>query len=179
MTLTATNITEIDTQTSVSPAAFRDGMASLAGAVSIVTTIGKAGKAGFTATAVCSVSDDPATLLVCLNRSASVHQIFMHSTHLAINTLADKQDNLSNLFGGKAAMGERFEQGDWGTLQTGCPVLNTAAVTFDCEIIECKSVATHDVIFCRVLDIKQNLDAGALLYYQRGYYHVTNNTQAK
>ena len=64
----------------ITPEAYREGMSNLAGAVNIVTTNGPAGKAGFTATAVCSVSDNPATLLVCLNRSASVYDVFNQNT---------------------------------------------------------------------------------------------------
>jgi flavin reductase len=45
---------------------YRDAMACLGAAVSIVTTDGAAGRAGFSASAVCSVTDDPPTLLVCL-----------------------------------------------------------------------------------------------------------------
>ena len=52
--------------------AFRNAMACLGAAVNIITTDGPAGRAGFTASAVCSVTDTPPTLLVCLNRSASV-----------------------------------------------------------------------------------------------------------
>lgn len=51
---------------------FRDAMAQVGAAVNIITTDGPAGRAGFTASAVCSVTDEPPTLLVCLNRSASV-----------------------------------------------------------------------------------------------------------
>ena len=53
---------------SVEPTLFREAMARLGAAVHIVTSAGPGGKTGFTATAVCSVSDTPATLLVCLNR---------------------------------------------------------------------------------------------------------------
>lgn len=55
---------------------FRDAMAHVGAAVNIITTDGPAGRAGFTASAVCSVTDAPPTLLVCLNRSASVWPIF-------------------------------------------------------------------------------------------------------
>lgn len=156
----------------ISSHAFRDGMANLPGAVNIVTTQGDAGPAGFTATAVCSVSDNPPTLLVCLNRGASVHQVFKESSHLAINTLGKGQDALSNLFGGKAAMPERFANAQWETLVTGSPVLSDSAVTFDCKIIDKQSVATHDVFFCEVIGIKHNDEKGALLYYQRGYHTI-------
>ena len=52
----------------VDAAQFREAMSRLGAAVHVVTTAGPAGRAGVTATAVVSVSDQPATLLVCLNR---------------------------------------------------------------------------------------------------------------
>ena len=39
----------------------------LSAAVNVVTTDGPAGRHGFTASAVCSVTDNPPTLLVCMN----------------------------------------------------------------------------------------------------------------
>ena len=54
------------------PAVFREAMSRLGAAVHIVTTSGKAGRAGFTATAVASVSDSPPTVLVCLNRKSQI-----------------------------------------------------------------------------------------------------------
>lgn len=38
---------------------FRDAMACVGAAVNIITTDGPAGQAGFTASAVCSVTDSP------------------------------------------------------------------------------------------------------------------------
>src|SRR6202012_1073071 len=50
---------------------FREAMSRLGGAGHVGTTAGPGGKPGFTATAVCSVSDAPPTLLVCLNRKST------------------------------------------------------------------------------------------------------------
>ncbi len=82
-------------------ASFRDAMAHVGAAVNIITTDGPAGRAGFTASAVCSVTDTPPTLLVCLNRSASVWPVFSEHHTLCVNTLAAGQEALSTLFGGK------------------------------------------------------------------------------
>lgn len=43
---------------------FRDAMASLGAAVNIVATNGDAGCCGLTATAVCSVTDTPPTVMI-------------------------------------------------------------------------------------------------------------------
>ena len=102
---------------------FRDAMAQVGAAVNVITTDGPAGRAGFTASAVCSVTDTPPTLLVCLNRSASVWPTFRQHQALCVNTLAAGQESLSNVFGGKTPMAERFAAAEWQTGLTGCPQL--------------------------------------------------------
>lgn len=97
----------------VSQLAFRDAMSGLAAAVNVITTDGPGGRAGFTATAVCSVTDQPPTLLVCINRSASVYDAFIENGRLCVNTLGNGQQDLSNLFGGKSSQQERFACGQW------------------------------------------------------------------
>lgn len=153
---------------------FRAAMAQLAAAVHVITTDGVAGRAGFTASAVCSVSDSPASLLVCLNRSASVFNAFSSNQVLCVNTLASQHQHLSNLFGGKTAMDERFAQAQWTQLHTGAPVLADALLAFDCVISEVVSFATHDVLLCNVQAIHQTKNQdNALIYFNRGYCEPT------
>ena len=104
-------MTADEKQIAVDPATFRQGMSNLGAAVNVITTHGKAGRAGFTASAVCSVTDSPPTLLVCLNRSASVFETFKTNKVLCVNTLAAHQTELSNIFGGKTPISERFLRG--------------------------------------------------------------------
>ena len=92
---------------------FRDAMSCMGAAVNIITTDGPAGRAGFTASAVCSVTDTPPTLLVCLNRGASVWPAFNENRTLCVNTLSAGQEPLSNLFGGKTPMEHRFAAARW------------------------------------------------------------------
>ena len=157
-----------DIFTQVDQQIFRQGMSNLGAAVNVITTQGDAGMAGFTASAVCSVTDTPPTLLVCLNRSASVYETFKKNQVLCVNTLASHQQNLSNLFGGKTPMAERFSQGNWKTLVTQSPVLEDALVSFDCEVVQCLSVGSHDVLFCEVKAMCQS-QGNALMYFNRSY----------
>lgn len=154
---------EIDQQS------FRNGMSNLGAAVNVITTQGIAGQAGFTASAVCSVTDSPPTLLVCLNRSASVFETFKANRVLCVNTLAAHQTTLSNVFGGKTPMSERFAQATWSTLATQAPVLEDALVAFDCEVVQSMSVGSHDVLICEVKAMKQNQGLNALMYFNRAY----------
>ena len=114
LTSTSGNLTDMQQS-------FREAMSKLAAAVNIITTEGPAGRAGFTASAVCSVTDEPPTLLVCLNRNASVYDYFKENMVLCVNTLALEHKDLSGAFGGKVSLEERFDQGSWSTLSTGSP----------------------------------------------------------
>lgn len=151
---------------------FRDAMSCLGAAVNIVTTDGPAGRAGFTASAVCSVTDEPPTLLVCLNRSASVWPIFSRNQALCVNTLAAGHEALSNLFGGKTAMTERFSAARWRHGVTGCPQLEGAIVSFDCRISQVVSVGTHDILFCELVALERNDDTRGLVWFDRGYHQL-------
>jgi len=152
---------------------FRHAMAGLAAAVNVITSDGPGGRAGFTATAVCSVTDDPPTLLVCLNRSASVHAAFSANATLCVNTLAHGQHELSNLFGGKTDMAERFAAAQWHRWVTGAPVLEGAAASFDCRVSKTVSVGTHDILFCEVVALERQGEAAGLVYFDRQYHGVT------
>lgn len=151
---------------------FRNGMSRLGAAVNIITSDGPAGKAGFTASAVCSVTDDPPTLLVCLNRSASVYPMFSKNRALCVNSLRPGHEDLSQLFGGKTPMEERFANGAWATLVSGAPVLQDAAVSFDCQMDSVTDVGTHSIIFCTVIAVSLHNEAQALVYFDRKYRHI-------
>ncbi|MDS7597920.1 NADH-dependent FMN reductase RutF [Agrobacterium tumefaciens] len=148
---------------------YRNAMARLAAAVNIVTTDGEAGRAGFAATAVCSVSDNPPTLLVCLNRNSSAHRAVTTNGVVCVNTLGPQHQALSSLFGGKTPVDERFAAGNWGVLQTGAPVLEDALVSFDCRVRTVHDGGTHDILICDVVDMVVSDREEALLYFNRGY----------
>ena len=77
-----------DPVVAVDPKLFREAMSRYGSAVHVVTTDGPGGKTGFTATAICSVSDDPPTLLVCLNRKSQGSPLLAANRVFCVNTLA-------------------------------------------------------------------------------------------
>jgi flavin reductase len=154
---------------------FRDGMSLLTGAVNVITTDGPAGRAGFTASAVCSVSDDPPTLLVCVNRSAQTHRVLVGNGVLCVNVLAAAQEPLSVLFSSRqASMEDRFEAAPWSTLETGAPVLDGALVSFDGRIAQTHDVGTHTIFYVWLSAIRRadTPEPVALAYFGRRYHHL-------
>ena len=158
----------------VGAAAFRDAMSRLGAAVHVVTTAGPGGKAGFTATAVCSVSDAPPTLLVCLNRRSQGGPILRENKVFCVNTLGADGQALADVFAGRtgAFNAQRFASGSWSILKTGAPVLAESVVAFDCRVIEIRAVASHNVIFGAVVEIRVGPAGPALVYYNRAYKRV-------
>ena len=129
---------------------FRDAMSLLTSAVSVVTTAGMADRHGFTASAVCSVTDTPPTLLVCMNKASRSHAHFVDNKILSVNVLGAQHQHISNVFASKMTSEERFKHGVWTELETGAPVLEDAVVNFDCEIDEIQEVGR--ILFsCAVL----------------------------
>jgi flavin reductase len=154
---------------------FRDAMARLPAAVNIVTTDGAAGLGGFTASAVCSVTDSPPTLLVCMNRSVSSCEAFRANGVLAVNTLCGSHQDLSTVFAGFTGVDgpARFNSGVWRKLHTGAPVLEGAQVAFDGRITDVVEKGTHLVMFVEIEAIRtaEGVEA-ALLYFARDYHLV-------
>lgn len=152
---------------------FKNAMSLLTSAVNVVTTAGMSGRYGFTASAVCSVTDTPPTLLVCMNKSSRSHEHFIENKILTVIVLAAEHEHISNVFASsKYGSDERFSQGNWTTLETGAPVLEEALVSFDCEIDQIQEVGTHSIFICRVAAIQKSEQDQSLVYFNRAYHQV-------
>jgi len=152
---------------------FRNAMAFLGAAVNVVTTDGPAGRGGFTATAVCSVSDTPPTLLVCLNRGSYVYKTLRANRVLCVNTLAGAQKDISALFGGRASVEERFAAARWSQGVSGSPMLDGALINFDCKVADMVEAGSHDVLLCSVLSVGIGPKQGGLVYFDRNYHSLS------
>jgi len=129
---------------------FRAGMRKLTGGVTIITSMDAEGnRCGLTATAVCSLSTEPPSLLACVNRSSSVAAVVESSGVFAVNVLSLDQQPVAEVFAGRAGLvrEERFAAGEWiKGIITGAPVLSQTCVSFECEIAEVKEFGTHLIL---------------------------------
>lgn len=149
--------------------AFRNGMSRLGAAVSLITTDGPAGQHGITVSAVCSVTDTPPTLLVCINRNAFAHDAFVTNGVLCVNVLGDGHQDLSRRFA-RWTGEDRFADAQWDRLTTGAPTLKDAAVAFDCHIADSQTKGTHSVLFCDVLATRLSDQPGGLIWFNRAFH---------
>lgn len=159
----------------VEPGDYREAMSRFAGAVHVVTTDGVAGRRGTTVIAACSVSDDPPTVLVCLNRGNPANDLFAANGVFALNTLYAGQIDISNAFSGLTGLSQdqRFAMGQWDTIESGAPTLLGSLATFDCRIVDTKDIATHRVLYGKVTGLRLGDTLQPLIYHARAYHALT------
>jgi len=158
----------------VEPALYREAMSRLVAAVHVVTTRTRDGRAGFTATAVASVSDSPPTLLVCLNRRIRSAPAFRQAGAFAVNMLAGEQQAVAEGFGGRTGLSgeQRFGVGRWQEGSFGVPCLAGAIAVFECRLIDIRTIATHDVLVGHVEAVTLGPDRTKLAYLGRDFLRI-------
>ncbi len=153
---------------------FRQAMAHLSAAVNVITTAGPHGRCGVTASAVCSVTDTPPMLLVCLNRASAMHATFEGNRNVCINVLPGEHELLARHFAGmtQVPMEERFGWPIWDDGAEGVPVLRDALASLQGEIVDLKEVGSHSVMFVKIARISVRADGDGLIYFDRNFHRI-------
>jgi flavin reductase (DIM6/NTAB) family NADH-FMN oxidoreductase RutF len=155
---------------------FRIGMRTLAGAVNIITSFHAGHRYGMTATAVCSASAEPPTVLACVNKLATTHNAVAKAKVFCVNVLRAEDWQLSTTFSGGQTGDSRFKHGNWTRLATGAPVLIDALVSFDCRVVKSVAHGTHSVFLGQVEQILIGQKGKPLLYSDGQYAKLASLT---
>jgi flavin reductase (NADH)/cob(II)yrinic acid a,c-diamide reductase len=159
---------------SIDASNFKQAMRQCAGAVALVTVGAVPGKrTGLTVTSACSLSDNPPSLIVCVNRNASAHARIREEAAFAINFLNEEHAMLALTFSGQKGLNgdDRFAFGQWITGATGAPVLKDAVAAFDCVLAQEFETATHSVFVGEVRGVSHSPEVTPLVYL-RGSFHT-------
>jgi flavin reductase len=150
---------------------FKQGMRELAAGVCVVATSEAGRRYGLTVTAVCSLSADPPSLLVCVNRTTEAHDPILRTGRLSVNVLtADQIDIAQRFAGANGCNGEaRFAAGNWEETETGVPLLGSCLAAFACSVFERGHQRTHTILQCFVDEVRVNNGSPPLLYAGRHY----------
>lgn len=149
---------------------FRSAMRGLCQSVGIVTACDEGRWAGMTASSITSVSMEPPSLLVCVNRDASIHAAIARSRRFSVNFLADGQEEFSRLFSSPISNEERFGQGGWSAGREQPPELEGALSVLTCDLEHASAVATHTIFVGRVRSVVAEPSRLPLVYLN-GRYH--------
>jgi flavin reductase (DIM6/NTAB) family NADH-FMN oxidoreductase RutF len=158
------------TETPISADVFKQSMRLLAGGVCICTTASGSERLGLTMTAVCSLTLEPPTLVVCVNRDAGAHETMRTTKRLCINFLASEHVELAELFSSVSFKGPgRFDPAKWTDMASGMPALNDGLAALDCSIIQESSVGQHSVFICEVKAARLNPEKEPLVHFNREF----------
>ncbi len=135
--------------------------------VSIVTTALDGRIHGFTVNAFASVSAEPPTVLICVNRVATAHPLIAASQRFCVNILALDQRELAQRFAGGEPR-SRFDGVAYRIGPSGSPILEGTVAHLDCSVTEELTASTHTIFLGEVLDAGSR-DGAPLGYFNRTY----------
>ena len=158
------------------PEKFREAMSAFPSGVTLMTTADPDGEfRGFAASSFCSVSIDPALVLVCISKTAQCHDAFLENDQWSIQIAGAAHIDLINRFATKGA--DKFGGGEFLPDHRGVPVLLDAAVLIECEAHARLDGGDHTILVARVIEIDLD-DRPAVLYFQREFRHLDHELAA-
>ena len=171
---------DIAIEREVPPPDFRGAMRQLTGGVSVITAGRGKDISGMTVTSVSSLSVEPATLIVSINRQASSWPLVKRYGFFGVNILTSDQVDIAERFTGKGGLkgAERFAGAEWITRASGVPLLSDALAAIDCEVEDIVERHSHAIVIGRVLDLQLSTRTAALAYWQGQYVTIDRDEDA-
>jgi len=149
--------------------AMRLGLRRLGKAVVVVTCWHEEKRWAMTATAVSELSMDPPSLLVCVNRSASMFGPLTAGANFCVNILHADQLAISKACSGAVKGEARFREGRWDSGACGTPYLRDAQASFLCDHETHMEYGTHVIVIGAVREVHTHGDADPLIYLDGRY----------
>ncbi len=149
-------------------ATYKHAMRHVPTGVSVVTSVKDGEPRGITLNAFASVSADPPTLLICVNREARSYLYISTSRTFTLNVLAGDQRELAERFAGKIRE-RQFDDIAYDTNVTGTPILRGTVAHFECEVVAEHHAGSHSIFIGRVVSTAAR--AGTPLGYFNGGFH--------
>ena len=147
---------------------FRKAMRRVASTVNVISIYVDGQPMGITATAVSSISLDPPSLLVCINRAASLHAPMGDMSHFRLIVLHREQEAIACMFADRSQHALRFQSG-WALGSPGAPRLIDAQATMLCRKIDSHSFATHSIFIGVVEEAAARPGVDPLIYLDGRY----------
>jgi 3-hydroxy-9,10-secoandrosta-1,3,5(10)-triene-9,17-dione monooxygenase reductase component len=154
---------------------FKDAMRRLVGGVSVITAGTGEARTGLTVTSAHSLSVDPPTMLVCVNRAASAWPVIQRDRHFCVNVLDARHQPVADRFTGREGVkgADRYEGARWRQFSTGASGLEDALAVIDCVVEEILERHSHGIIIGAVRAIHIGA-CGDALVYGHGRYRTLN-----
>ncbi|MBT2554189.1 flavin reductase family protein [Arthrobacter sp. ISL-5] len=156
---------------------FQKAFGRVAATVAIIAVEGADGDMyGMTATAVCSLSNDPPSLVALVNQQNQTFRAIQERGRFAINFLSQGSEDLANQLA-KPGASKRIEPSLLEPIEgSSIPALSCAVATLVCELEECIPQYTHGILVGRITHAWTNESPTAPLLYAKRSYHRLDQT---
>ncbi|MBC5829303.1 MAG: flavin reductase family protein [Candidatus Eremiobacteraeota bacterium] len=142
---------------------FKNAMRRFASGVTVVTSVREGTPRGVTVSSFSSVSLEPPSVLICINREARSYLFIATSRIFCVNVLSAGQRSLAERFSGKIRE-KQFADVDYYIDQTGAAVLEGALAHVDCEVLEEHHSGSHSIFIGKVISCSSH-DGEPLGYF--------------
>ena len=120
-----------------------------------------------TVSSVTSISMDPPSLLICINKSSRIHDSIELGSKFCINLLNNDQEDLSNICSDEDMYDQRFKDENWNL--DGIPFLKNAQANIFCKVDKLTSYHTHTIVIGLVEDANYADEISTLTYVDGEY----------
>jgi flavin reductase len=148
--------------------AYRQAMRRVASTVNVITICVGGEPMGITATAMSSISMDPPSLLVCINRTAQMHGRMEDVSHFRVNVLHRDQAEIARIFADRSQQALRFAEG-WTVDCERPPRLVDAQASLLCRRIDHHRFGTHSIFIGQVEEVAVREEVAPLVYVDGAY----------
>ena len=148
---------------------FRLGMRKFVYSVSVVSNLHEDEINAITVSSVTSVSLDPPSVVVSINRQSSIHPSLISDSLFCINMLTADQQEIAAICSDSKKSDERAKHFEFVDEDT--PVLSNAFLNIICRVDQIFEYHSHSLVVGTVQDVK-SLENQESLIYQNGSYKV-------
>ena len=120
-----------------------------------------------TVSSVTSISMDPPSLLICINKSSRIHDTIELGSKFSINLLNSNQQNLSNICSDEDMYDQRFKDKNWNL--DDIPFLQNAQANIFCKVDKLTSYHTHTIVVGLVEEANYADEISTLTYVDGEY----------
>ena len=120
-----------------------------------------------TVSSVTSISMNPPSILICINKSAKIHDSIILGSKFCINLLNKDQQELSDVCSDEDRHDQRFLDKNWNT--NNIPFLSNAQANIFCKVDKLSSYHTHTVVIGLVEDANFAETISTLTYVDGKY----------
>ena len=158
----------------ITPEQFKEGLATWASGITVVTTRREGGIHGMTASAFCSVSLSPPLVLVCVNRRNRTHEHLEDQISFGVHILKVGQEDLALRAGGLLGdSGNLLEGVPFHIETTGAPILDDSLAWLDCTRWASYDGGDH-TIFIGLVEASGVNHGEPLLWFERGFRRLND-----